>query len=111
MAVTFGPMGRNVLIENASGLPKMTKDGVTVAKSIRFKNKAMNIGAQLVQNVANNTNLEAGDGTTSATLLARAIAKEGAEQIDRGANPIEMRRGINKAVEVSLICIKIPRKV
>ena len=92
-------MGRNVIIESSWGAPKVTKDGVTVAKSIEFKSKAMNIGAKLVQDVANRTNEEAGDGTTSATILARAIAKEGADKIARGANPIEMRKGIQKAVE------------
>ena len=100
VAVTLGPKGRNVIIESSWGAPKVTKDGVTVAKSVEFKNKGMNIGAKLVQDVANNTNEEAGDGTTSATILARAIAVEGSEKISRGANPIEMRRGIQKAVEV-----------
>lgn len=89
VAVTLGPKGRNVLIESPWGAPKVTKDGVTVAKAIEFKDKAMNIGAKLVQDVANNTNEEAGDGTTTATILSRAIAKEGADKISRGAGPIE----------------------
>lgn len=71
----------------------MTKDGVTVAKAIDLKDKYKNIGAKLVQDVANNTNEEAGDGTTTATVLARAIAKEGFEKISKGANPVEIRRG------------------
>ena len=71
----------------------MTKDGVTVAKAIDLKDKYRNIGARLVQDVANNTNEEAGDGTTTATVLARAIAKEGFEKISKGANPVEIRRG------------------
>jgi len=99
VAVTMGPKGRNVIIESSWGAPKVTKDGVTVAKAIDFKNKGMSIGAKLVQDVANNTNEEAGDGTTSATILARAIAQEGADKMKRGVNPIEMRRGIQKAVE------------
>lgn len=78
----------------------MTKDGVTVAKSIELKDKYKNIGAKLVQDVANNTNEEAGDGTTAATVLARAIAKDGFDTISKGANPIEIRRGVMMAVEV-----------
>lgn len=85
--------GRNVIIEQSWGSPKITKDGVTVAKSIELKDKYQNIGAKLVQEVANRTNEEAGDGTTAATILARAFAKEGFEKISKGANPIEIRRG------------------
>lgn len=91
--------GRNVIIEQSWGSPKITKDGVTVAKSIELKDKFQNIGAKLVQDVANNTNEEAGDGTTTATVLARAIAKEGFEKISRGANPVEIRRGVMSAVD------------
>lgn len=86
--------GRNVIIEQSWGSPKITKDGVTVAKAIDLQDKYQNIGAKLVQDVANNTNEEAGDGTTCATVLARAIAKEGFDKISKGANPIEIRRGI-----------------
>ena len=93
VAVTMGPKGRNVIIEQSWGSPKITKDGVTVAKGIELKDKFQNIGAKLVQDVANNTNEEAGDGTTTATVLARAIAKEGFEKISRGANPVEIRKG------------------
>lgn len=99
VAVTMGPKGRNVIIEQSWGSPKITKDGVTVAKAIELKDKFQNIGAKLVQDVANNTNEEAGDGTTTATVLARAIAKEGFEKISKGANPIEIRRGVMLAVE------------
>lgn len=99
VAVTMGPKGRNVIIEQSFGPPKITKDGVTVAKGIELKDKFQNIGAKLVQNVANKTNEEAGDGTTTATILARAIAKEGFENISRGANPIEIRKGVMLAVE------------
>ncbi|XP_068151448.1 60 kDa heat shock protein homolog 2, mitochondrial [Drosophila tropicalis] len=99
VAVTMGPKGRNVIIEQSWGSPKITKDGVTVAKSIALKDKFQNIGAKLVQDVANNTNEEAGDGTTTATVLARAIAKEGFEKISSGANPVEIRRGVMLAIE------------
>uniref|UniRef100_A0A1B0BFZ5 Heat shock protein 60 n=1 Tax=Glossina palpalis gambiensis TaxID=67801 RepID=A0A1B0BFZ5_9MUSC len=100
VAVTMGPKGRNVIIEQPWGSPKITKDGVTVAKSIDLKDKYQNIGAKLVQDVANNTNEEAGDGTTTATVLARAIAKEGFDKIFKGANALEIRRGIMMAVDV-----------
>ncbi|CAN9498581.1 unnamed protein product [Ophioblennius macclurei] len=99
VAVTMGPKGRTVIIEQSWGSPKVTKDGVTVAKSIDLKDKYKNIGAKLVQDVANNTNEEAGDGTTTATVLARAIAKDGFDNISKGANPVEIRRGVMLAVE------------
>lgn len=99
VAVTMGPKGRNVILEQGFGPPKITKDGVTVAKGIELKDKFKNIGAKLVQNVANKTNEEAGDGTTTATILARAIAREGFESISKGANPIEIRKGVMLAVE------------
>jgi chaperonin GroEL len=98
VAVTMGPKGRNVILEKSWGSPKITKDGVTVAKDIELSNKLENIGARLVQDVANNTNEEAGDGTTTATVLARAIAKDGFEKISKGANPIEIRKGVMLAV-------------
>lgn len=99
VAVTMGPKGRNVIIEQSWGGPKITKDGVTVAKAIDLKDKYHNIGAKLVQDVANQTNEEAGDGTTCATVLARAIAQEGFDSISKGANPIEIRRGVMMAVD------------
>lgn len=98
VAVTMGPKGRNVILEQRFGPPKITKDGVTVAKGIDLKDKFQNIGAKLVQNVANKTNEEAGDGTTTATILARAIAREGFDSISKGSNPIEIRKGITLAV-------------
>ncbi|XP_077553764.1 heat shock protein 60A-like [Haemaphysalis longicornis] len=99
VAVTMGPKGRNVILEQSWGSPKITKDGVTVAKAIELKDRFQNIGAKLVQDVANNTNEEAGDGTTTATVLARSIAREGFERISKGANPIEIRKGVMLAVE------------
>lgn len=106
VAVTLGPKGRNVIIEQSWGSPKITKDGVTVAKAVELKCKFQNIGAKLVQDVANNTNEKAGDGTTTATVLARAIAREGFQKISQGANPIEVRRGIMNAVEVVIAELK-----
>ncbi|XP_028166162.1 63 kDa chaperonin, mitochondrial-like [Ostrinia nubilalis] len=106
VAVTMGPKGRNVILEQTYGPPKITKDGVTVAKGIELKDRFQNIGAKLVQNVANKTNEEAGDGTTTATILARAIAKEGFETISRGANPIEIRKGVMVAVEAVMQKLK-----
>lgn len=82
-----------MIIEQSWGSPKITKDGVTVAKGVELKDKFQNIGARLVQDVANNTNEEAGDGTTTATVLARSIAKEGFENLGKGANPVEIRKG------------------
>ena len=82
-----------MIIEQSFGGPKITKDGVTVAKAIELKDKYQNIGARLVQDVANNTNEEAGDGTTTATVLARSIAKRGFYKVSKGANPQEVRRG------------------
>lgn len=100
VATTMGPKGRNVLIEQSWGAPKITKDGVTVAKAIELEDKLQNIGAKLVQDVSSQTNDEAGDGTTTATVLARAIAKAGFEKVDkRGANPVEVRKGVKKAVQ------------
>ena len=88
-----------MIIESSWGSPKITKDGVTVAKAIELEDKFQNIGAKLVCDVANNTNEEAGDGTTSATVLARAIAKAGFDSVTHGANPVEIRRGVMQAVD------------
>ncbi|GAA95409.1 uncharacterized protein L969DRAFT_92541 [Mixia osmundae IAM 14324] len=99
VSVTLGPKGRNVIIEQAFGGPKITKDGVTVAKAITLKDKFENLGARLVQDVANKTNEIAGDGTTTATVLARAIYSEGVKNVAAGCNPMDLRRGSQKAVE------------
>ncbi len=88
-----------MIIESSWGSPKITKDGVTVAKAVELQDKFQNIGAKLVMDVANNTNEQAGDGTTTATVLARSIAKSGFESVTHGANPIEIRRGVMLAVE------------
>lgn len=99
VAVTLGPKGRNVLIEQPYGSPKITKDGVTVAKSISLENKFENLGARLVQDVANKTNESAGDGTTTATVLTHAIFSEGLKNVAAGCNPTDLRRGVQAAVE------------
>lgn len=101
--VTLGPRGRNVVIDQTFGTPKITKDGVTVAKSIEFSDRYHNIGALLVKQVANKTNDEAGDGTTTATILARAIFKEGCKSVAAGLNPMDLRRGIQQAVDQIVI--------
>lgn len=97
--VTMGPKGRNVIIEQSFGAPKVTKDGVTVAKSIEFKDRVKNVGASLVKQVANATNDVAGDGTTCATILTRAIFTEGCKSVAAGMNAMDLRRGINMAVD------------
>ncbi|MGI4775510.1 MAG: TCP-1/cpn60 chaperonin family protein, partial [Janthinobacterium lividum] len=96
--VTLGPKGRNVAIEQSFGVPRLTKDGVTVAKSIELKDKIQNLGAQLVKSVASKTADVAGDGTTTATVLAQAIAREGNKLVAAGANPMDLKRGIDLAV-------------
>jgi len=97
--VTLGPKGRNVVLDKKFGSPTITKDGVTVAKEIELKNPLENMGAQMVREVASKTSDTAGDGTTTATVLAQAIYREGAKNVVAGANPMELRRGIEKAVE------------
>ena len=96
--VTLGPKGRNVIISKAFGAPTVTKDGVTVAKEIELDNELENMGAQMVKEVASRTNDIAGDGTTTATVLAQAIVKEGLKNVAAGANPMDLKRGIDKAV-------------
>ncbi len=96
--VTLGPKGRNVILEKSFGAPRITKDGVTVAKEIELEDKFENMGAQMVREVASKTNDEAGDGTTTATVLAQAIAKEGAKAVTAGMNPMDLKRGIDLAV-------------
>ena len=96
---TLGPRGRNAVLDKGWGSPKITKDGVTVAKSIEFKDASQNLGAQLVRQVANKTNDIAGDGTTTATVLTRAIFSEGCKSVAAGMNPMDLRRGITMAVD------------
>ena len=97
--VTLGPKGRNVVIDKAFGAPRITKDGVTVAKEIELADKFENMGAQMVREVASKTNDLAGDGTTTATVLAQAIVREGAKSVAAGMNPMDLKRGIDLAVE------------
>src|SRR3569832_1516884 len=97
--VTLGPKGRNVVIDKSFGAPRITKDGVTVAKEIELEDKFENMGAQMVREVASKTNDLAGDGTTSASVLAQAIVKEGAKSVAAGMNPMDLKRGIDLAVE------------
>ncbi|MBN1101902.1 MAG: chaperonin GroEL [Deltaproteobacteria bacterium] len=97
--VTLGPKGRNVLLEKSWGSPKMTKDGVTVAKEIELEDKFENMGAQMVKEVASKTSDVAGDGTTTATILAQSLVREGIKLVTAGANPMALKRGIDKAVE------------
>ncbi len=97
--VTLGPKGRNVVIDKSFGAPRITKDGVTVAKEIELEDKFENMGAQMVREVASKTNDLAGDGTTTATVLAQAIVREGAKAVASGMNPMDLKRGIDKAVE------------
>jgi len=96
--VTLGPKGRNVVLEKSFGAPRVTKDGVTVAKEIELEDKFENMGAQMVREVASKTSDVAGDGTTTATVLAQAIVKEGAKAVAAGANPMDVKRGIDLAV-------------
>jgi chaperonin GroEL len=98
--VTLGPKGRNVVLDKSFGAPRITKDGVTVAKEITLEDKFENMGAQMVREVASKTNDEAGDGTTTATVLAQAIVREGSKAVAAGMNPMDLKRGIDAAVEV-----------
>src|SRR5471032_2195578 len=104
--VTLGPKGRNVVIDKSFGAPRTTKDGVTVAKEIELADKFENMGAQMVREVASKTNDVAGDGTTTATVLARAIVREGAKSVAAGMNPMALKRGIDKAVEAIVTDLK-----
>jgi chaperonin GroEL len=96
--VTLGPKGRNVLLDKSFGAPRITKDGVTVAKEIELSDKFENMGAQMVREVASRTNDEAGDGTTTATILAQAILAEGMKSVAAGMNPMDVKRGVDAAV-------------
>ncbi len=104
--VTLGPKGRNVVIDKSYGAPRITKDGVTVAKEIELADPFENMGAQLVKDVASRTNDEAGDGTTTATVLAQAIVKEGMKAVAAGMNPMDLKRGIDKAVAAVIAEVK-----
>ena len=108
--VTLGPKGRNVVLEKKFGGPNITKDGVTVAKEIELKDPLENMGAQMVREVASKTSDVAGDGTTTATILAQAIFREGVKAVAAGANPMALKRGIDKAVEVTVAEIKNLKK-
>src|SRR4051795_3811589 len=107
---TLGPRGRNVVIEKSWGAPTVTKDGVTVAKEIELEDKFANLGAQMVKEVASKTSDIAGDGTTTATVLAQAIFREGARMVAAGHSPIELKRGIDKAVEKIIGALKTMAK-
>jgi chaperonin GroEL len=106
VAVTLGQKGRNVILEKSFGSPRITKDGVSVAKEIELADKIMNLGVQMIKEVANKTNDRAGDGTTTATVLARAIAKEGLKAVEAGMNPMDVKRGIDMAAEYVIEHIK-----
>src|SRR5690554_1870317 len=103
---TLGPKGRNVLIEKSWGAPTVTKDGVTVAKEITLEDKFQNIGAQMVKEVASKTSDTAGDGTTTATVLAQAIFKEGLKGVAAGMDPMDLKRGIDKGMAAAIAELK-----
>ena len=104
--VTLGPKGRNVIIEKKFGAPQITKDGVTVAKEVELEDRFANTGAQLVKSVASKTGDDAGDGTTTATILAQSIVNVGLKNVTAGANPMDLKRGIDKAVAAVVDYIK-----
>ncbi|MDR2521539.1 MAG: chaperonin GroEL, partial [Spirochaetaceae bacterium] len=104
--VTLGPKGRNVLLDKKFGAPTVTKDGVSVAKEVELADPYENMGAQLLKEVATKTNDVAGDGTTTATVLAYSLVKKGLEAVAAGMTPIELKRGIDKAVEITVAEIK-----
>src|SRR5581483_2453999 len=110
--VTLGPRGRNVLLNKSYGAPRITKDGVTVAKEIELSDRFENMGAQMVREVATRTGDQAGDGTTTATVLAQAIVREGVRAVAAGMNPMDLRRGIEMAVASAVADIaKASKKV
>src|SRR3981189_3190632 len=98
--VTLGPKGSSAVLDKSCGAPRITKDGVTVAKEIELEDKFENMGAQMVREVASKTSDRVGDGTTTATVLAQAIVKEGAKAVAAGVNPMDLKRGIDRAIEV-----------
>src|SRR5260221_12118631 len=110
--VTLGPKGRNVVLDKSYGAPRITKDGVTVAKEIELSDKFENMGAQMVKDVASRTSDQGGDGTTTATVLAQAIVREGAKAVAAGMNPMDLKRGIDMAVIAVVEAIKkVSKKV
>src|ERR687889_901569 len=108
--VTLGPKGRNVVLDKSFGAPRITKDGVTVAKEIELDDKFENMGAQMVREVASKSSDAAGDGTTTATVLAHAIVKESAKWVAAGMNPMDLKRGIDLAVEAVVEDLKARAK-
>ena len=104
--VTLGPKGRNVVLDKKYGSPLITNDGVTIAKEIELEDPFENMGAQLVKEVSTKTNDVAGDGTTTATLLAQALVREGVKNVSAGANPMEIKKGMKAAVEAAVKCVK-----
>src|SRR5450432_186784 len=108
--VTLGPKGRNVVLDKSFGAPRITKDGVTVAKEIELEDKFENMGAQMVREVASRTSDQAGDGTTTATVLAAAIVREGCKSVAAGMNPMDLKRGIDLAVEAVVEHLKANSK-
>jgi chaperonin GroEL len=108
--VTLGPKGRNVVIERSFGGPAVTKDGVTVAKEIELQDKLQNMGAQMVKEVASRTADDAGDGTTTATVLAQAIVKEGMKYVTAGHNPMDLKRGIDQATAAAVEQLRVISK-
>src|SRR5688500_3080016 len=108
--VTLGPKGRNVVLDKSFGAPRITKDGVTVAKEIELSDKFENMGAQMVREVATKTSTVAGDGTTTATILAHAIVREGAKSVAAGMNPMDLKRGVDLAVEAVVADLKARAK-
>ena len=108
--VTLGPKGRNVVLDKSYGAPRSTKDGVTVAKEIELQDKFENMGAQMIKEVASKVNDEAGDGTTTAALLAQSIVREGCKYVTAGMNPMDVKRGLDNAVEHVIEKIKSSSK-
>ena len=104
--VTLGPKGRNVILDKSFGAPRVTKDGVSVAKEIELRDKFENMGAQMVKEVASKSSDAAGDGTTTATVLAQAIVKQGAKSVAAGMNPMDLKRGIDLALDKVLNDLK-----
>ena len=108
--VTLGPKGRNVVLEKSFGAPRITKDGVTVAKEIELADKFENMGAQMMREVASKTSDLVGDGTTTATILATAIVREGGKAVAAGMNPMDLKRGVDLAVEAVVKDLKAARR-